>query len=1082
MNSVLSVYTERIKPSHIPTKALFVIQFCIQVTCLNRRTFPVILSTNQLPPMQIFKPALISLLFLTCLLFPEFTQAQTGQISGVAMDSLSGEMLPGVNVAINIDGVLTGTSTSGDGSYSIENLPAGSYDVQASYVGYLTRVYRNVQVASGQTTTLNIQLSSDLLQLDEILATAYGVVERQAVTGSVADVDLAYLESRPISSVDEAIEGQVPGVLVQNRSGIPGGGPALQVRGTGNVGAGGQPLYVIDGFALPQAGDNVLSRQNPLAEIPPEDIASITILKDASATAIYGSRASNGVIIVTTNKGQQGQFQFNVDFSTSLNTPWERDIPDPANARQFVEFQNFIWADRVAQGAATEIPAEYRDPNAYGEGTNWWDEIINTSQRHDLHLSASGGTSKLRSYFSLGYTRDEGLMVSHDFNRFSARANIDASISEDLTVGVNIAPSFSQQDLNFGGDNRGTGGGAPWRLCPIEDADEPQPGINCTGVWSDANPVNWLEDVNDDRRTLRALSSAYVNYEIIPGLTARSQINVDFRNENTSRFDPSTVGGINRPSPDVPNGNIGTDRYLNWLSETTLNWQSELGPGTINVLGGFTAQQQTIDNSLFRGVFENDAIQTFNVAQQIVATSDEQDWSLLSGLGRVNYNLNDKYIFTATIRTDGSSRFGEDNRWATFPSAAFAWNMHNESFMDGLDNVQLLRLRASYGETGNNQIGNYASLGVVNAVEYVLGGSAAPGRVLSTMGNSVLSWEKTQEVNVGVDAVLNDNVDLSVDIYQRNTTQLLINRELPDIAGFDNVTENTGELRNQGIEVGMTTYNVNRENFRWNSTVSFALNKNEVVSLPGGNDVLTTRWPARYINREGEPLSSYRGFLTDGVYTSQAQIDRTASFAGAIPGTFVYRDANGDGVLTPFSMLSNGGDFVILGDAYPDFTFSFQNSVSIGRFDVTALLTGEFGGTNLRTEWITTPRNLDGLFNVDADYVENFWRSPEDPGDGLTPIPTGGAEPRQQYRDAVHTMFLWDATHIWLRNVTLRYNLTGRLQGASIYASGSNLFVLSPYPSNPQATDLNNASQFPGRDDGNYPLPRRFTIGVNLRL
>ena len=1029
--------------------------------------------------MQVIKLALTSLLLFTCVLLPQLSQAQTGEIAGIVIDSLSGDPIPSANVVIA--GTATGASTTADGNYSITGLQPGSYDVQASFVGYVTRLYQGVQVAAGQTTTLNIQLAPDLLQLDEIFATAYGTVERQAVTGSVADVDLEYLENRPLSSVDEAIEGQIPGVLVQNRSGIPGGGPAIQVRGTGNVGAGGQPLYVIDGFALTQPSDNNISRQNPLAEIPPEDIESITILKDASATAIYGSRASNGVVIVTTAKGQSGQFEFNANVSTGWNTPWERDIPDPANARQFVEFQNFIWADRVAQGAATEIPAEYRDPSAYGEGTNWWDEIINTSQRHDVHLSASGGTNRLRSYFSLGYTRDEGLMVSHDFNRFSVRANIDASISENLTVGLNLAPSYSQQDLNFGGDNRGTGGGAPWRLCPIEPADEPQPGINCTGVWSDANPVNWLQDVDDNRRTLRALSSAYVNYELLPGLTARSQFNIDFRNENTDRFDPSTVGGINRPAPDVPNGNIGTDRYLNWLSETTLNWRSKLGPGNIDVLGGFTAQQETIEGSLFRGVFENDAIRTFNVAQQIQANSDEQEWSLASVLGRLNYNLNDKYIFTATIRTDGSSRFGEDNRWATFPSAAVAWNLHNESFMGGVDDIQLLRLRASYGETGNNQIGNYASLGVVRDVEYVFNDAAASGRFLNTMGNPTLSWEKTQEVNVGVDAVLYDNVDLTVDIYQRNTTQLLVNRELPDVAGFDNVTENTGELRNRGIEVGMTTYNVNRDNFRWNSTISFALNQNEVVSLPGGNDIQTTRWPARYINREGEPLSSYRGFIADGVYVSEEQIANTASFAGAIPGTFVYRDVNGDGILTPFSMFP-AGDFVILGDAYPDFAFSLQNAVSIGNFDITALLTGEFGGTNLRTEWITTPRNLDGLFNVDADYVENFWRSPQDPGDGLTPIPTGGAEPRQQYRDAPHTMFLWDATHIWLRSLTLRYNLPGQFQGTSIYASGSNLFMLTPYPSNPQATDLNNASQFPGRDDGNYPIPRRFTVGVNLRL
>ena len=1028
--------------------------------------------------MRVIKSVLTSLLLLTCALLPELAWAQTGQIAGTVTDSLSGEPIPGVNVVI--EGTTTGAATDGDGSYEIPGLEPGSYDVQASFVGYGTRLYQDVAVTAGETTTLDARLIPGALQLDEVVAVAYGTTRRQAVTGSVANVEMEALASRPLSSVDEALEGQIPGVIVQNRSGIPGGGPKIQVRGTGNVGAGGEPLYVVDGFALPQAGEGSISRQNPLAEIPPEDIESITVLKDASATAIYGSRASNGVVIVTTKQGEAGQFAFNVNASTGWNTPWQRDIPDPATARQFVEFQNFIWADRVAQGAADEIPAEYRDPSAYGDGTNWWNEIINTSRRHEVHVSASGGTSNLRSYFSLGYTRDEGLMVSHDFNRISARANVDAAPSERLSLGLNLAPSYTQQDLNFSGTNRGTGGGAPWRLCPIESADEPQPGINCTGVWNDANPVMWLEEVEDNSRILRTIASAYANYEPIDGLTARSQFNVDFRNENSNRFDPSSVGGINRPPPDVPSGGIGTNRYLNWLSETTFNWDAvDLGPGALDLLGGFTIQQQIDDGSGFSGVFPGDAIRTFNVASQIQGGSNEEEWSLVSFLGRLNYNLYDKYIFTGTVRTDGSSRFGADNRWGTFPSAAVAWNIHNEPFMANTPNVQQLRLRASYGETGNNQIGNYASLGVVTDVEYVLGGAPAPGRVLATMGNPTLSWEKTQEFNLGVDAVLYNNVDLAVDVYQRNTTQLLINRELPDVAGFGSVTENTGELRNRGIEVGLTTVNVNRDNFRWNSTISFALNQNEIVSLPGGNDIRYTPWPAEYLHREGLPMASYVGFIVDGVYTSEEQINNTAHFTGAVPGTMVWRDLNGDGVLTE-DVMAPGGDYAVLGDAFPDFTFSFQNAVSVGRFDFSALLSGEFGGTNLRTEWITTPRNIDGLFNVDADYVKNFWRSPQQPGDGLTPTPIGGAAPRQQYRDTQHTMFLWDATYIALRSLTVRYNLGGRFQGTSVYAAGSNLFVISPYPSNPQATDLNDASNAPGRDDGNYPIPRRFTFGVSL--
>ncbi|MEX0599988.1 MAG: hypothetical protein WD205_05045 [Rhodothermales bacterium] len=445
----------------------------------------------------------------------------------------------------------------------------------------------------------------------------------------------------------------------------------------------------------------------------------------------------------------------------------------------------------------------------------------------------------------------------------------------------------------------------------------------------------------------------------------------------------------------------------------------------------------------------------------------------------LKYNLYDRNNFTGTVRTDGSSRFGQDNRWGTFPSAAVAWNLHNETFMQDVSDVQQLRLRASFGETGNNQIGNYASLGVVNDTEYVLNGDAAAGRFLATMGNTALSWEKTQEVNLGIDAVLYDRLDMAIDFYQRNTTQLLINRELPMIAGFGSVTENTGEVRNRGVEVSMNSANVNRDNFRWNSTVTFALNQNEIVSLPGGNDIRYTTWPAEYLHREGLPMATYVGFVVDGIYTSQEQIDRTASFAGAVPGTMIWRDLNGDGKMTE-DVMDPVGDYAILGDAYPDFSFSVQNSVSIGRFNIRALINGEFGGTNLRTEWITTPRNIDGLFNVDADYVKNFWRSPQQPGDGLTPTPIGGAAPRQQYRDTQHTMFLWDASHIWLRSLTVRYNLAGSLAGTSVYLSGNNLFAISPYPSNPQATDLGDASNSPGRDDGNYPLPRQFTVGVDL--
>ena len=1016
---------------------------------------------------------------------------QTGEITGTVTDSLSGEALPGTNVVIV--GTQQGASTDAEGSYAITGVSPGSYDVQVSFVGYTPKTVEGVEVSAGEATQVDFALAQSAVELEEVVAVGYGTQQKEDVTGSVGTVDVESVQSLPLTSLDEALQGQIAGVTVQTASGIPGGGPRIKVRGTSNVGAGGQPLYVVDGFALPQPSQGQALTRNPLADIPAEDIESISVLKDASATAIYGSRASNGVVIVTTKSGQSGAFNFNVSASTGFNQVMDRMLIDAANARQFAEFEKFIWEGRVASGEATEVPQEYRNPEQYGAGTDWWDAVTRTAQRQNIQVSASGGSDRLTSYFSTGVTRDEGLMQNSDFTRVSARANLDANVTDRITVGLNLAPTYTERNLNWeGGEGRAGPGGAPWMLCPIppvrnEDGSfYEQPGRECTGVWSHPNPVKWLEEEEDNEQTFRALASTFIDYEFLPGVTARSQFNVDYRTGERNQFTPSTIGAINSPPPRTPTGGLSTSGYLNWLSETTLNWQSELGPGNIDALAGFTAQQQRDGSSNFSGQFPGDGIRTLNVASQIDGGSNEEAWSLLSGLARVNYNLLNRYIFTGTIRTDGSSRFGADNRWGTFPSGAVAWNMHNESFMEGLSEsgIPELRLRASYGVTGNNQINNYASLGVVGSTDYVLGGSAAAGRVLNTLGNPGLSWERTQEVNLGLDAVLYDyRLELSVDLYQRNTTQLLLQRELPMISGFPNVTENTGELRNRGVELSLSAVNVDRDNFSWNTDFNLAINRNQLISLPGGNDVrYTGAGLAEYIHRVGLPMASYVGYLVDGLYESEEQIENMASFPGATPGSIIFRDLNGDGTLTE-QLLQPEGDFAVLGDSYPDFTFSVGNTVSLGPVDVRALFTGEFGGDNLRSEFFRTSRNIDGLFVVDAGYVENFWRSPEQPGDGLTPTPLGGATPRQQYRDVNHSLVLSDASNIWLRNLLVRYNFgSGLFAGASIYASASNLFIISPYPGNPNVTDISEANNQPGLDFGNYPIPRTFTFGIDLSL
>ena len=1049
----------------------------------------------------------LSIFFLATLLVQESVYAQ-GTIAGVVTDATTGTPLPGATVSIV--GTQIGSTSDFDGRYEITDVPAGTYFLRARFVGFVPLDRQDLVVSDGETTQADFGLLESAIDLGEISVVGYGTVRSEDVTGSLGVIDTENIEAMPLVSVDQALQGQIAGVTVQTANGAPGAGPVIQVRGTGNVGAGGQPLYVVDGFALPQPNQfpdaggnpstNISLTRNPLTDIPPEDIESITVLKDASATAIYGSRASNGVVIITTKGGRSGPLQFNVSASTGINTPMDRMQIDAATAREFAFFQNVIWSGRVADGQASAVPEQYVNPDQYGAGTNWWDEIYQNAEQYNIQISASGGSATLRSYFSAGYTHNEGQVLSTDFNRISLRANLEADLTDKITAGLRVSPVFSIRNLAYeGGIGRGGNGGAgggPWMMCPIPGPTLPDgslntqigaaPGFECPGVWSQPNPVLWLEEEKDREEALRALTSAYVNYEVLPGLQVRQSFNVDYGTNNREEFTPSIIGRVRNPPPRVPTGRLRTASALNWLSETTVNWSGEVGPGRLDVLGGWTAQEENILTSSFSGQFPNDDIQTLNVASNLNGNTNDTGWTLLSALGRINYNFRDRFVLTGTFRADGSSRFGEDNRWASFPSGAIAWNLHNESFMQGYrQDVPELRLRLSYGETGNNQIGNFSSLGVVQQLDYVLGGGVAAGRVLNTLGNSALTWEESREFNVGVDAALhNYQMRVSLELYSRNTTSLLLNRELPLLSGFNTVTENLGEVRNRGLEVSINTANVSTPTFSWTTDFNVSLNQNEVTELPGGFDIrYGGEGPAEYLHRVGLPMATYVGYIVDGLYT-QEQINNglITLYAGAAPGTIIFRDLNGDGVISE-RVMQPRGDFAVLGDAYHDFTFGMTNTFKFGNIDVRALITGAFGGDNLRSEFFRTARNIDGLFIIDSGYVRNMWLSESQPGDGLTPSPLGGAFGRQQYRDNLHSLAISDASYIWLRNLLVRYNFSrGQFAGSSIYLSGDNLFIISGYPGNPDVTDLETSNVQPGLDFGNYPIPRAFTFGIELAL
>lgn len=1015
-------------------------------------------------------------------------------VRGGVSDAESGESLPGVNILLK--GTSTGTTTNIDGLYEL-SVSSMTDTLVFSYVGYQT-----VEIPINGRNELNIELQAIALTGQDVVVIGYGTQRSQDLTGSVGTINIENVESMPVTSPDGMLLGQIPGVEVTTSTGLPGSAPRIQVRGIGNLGAGGQPLFVVDGFALPQPSSETAARmRNPLADIPPDDIQSITVLKDASATAIYGSRAANGVVLIETKKGQIGAPQVSISASTGIQNDIDWMTWDMANARQFAEFQNYIWTERVRNGEASEVPSEYRNPGQYGEGTDWF-RLLRRSNApmHNMQASVSGGNETVRSFFSAGFQQQDGIVEHTQFRRFNFRANLEANLSDRFDVGINFAPSFTQRNLPDAGEDRGSAIGAPMMMSPLQPAyDEngklcPYPsqcsdGAN-TGTWTHANPLYRLQALDEEFSGVRVIGSAFLNYEFIDGFSLRTSFNVDWGNSERNYFNPSTLGGINAPPPTVPQGSYDLNRDISYLSETTLNVEQEVGPGSLSAIAGVTAQTGYGFESSFSGDFPDDEIRTLNVASDIEGESEEAEWSLLSVLGRVNYNLYDKYIFTGTVRSDGSSRFGSENRWGTFPSGAVAWNLSNEPFMEGTEDLfNELKLRLSYGLTGNNQIGNYSALGTVIRDDYLYGTSVAGGRRLDSMANPQLGWERTSEWNAGLDAALLDHrVTVTFDVFERITKDLLLERDLPTSSGFDEVTENLGSMRNRGVDFSVSTININRQDLVWSTDFNLSLYRNEILSLPGDEPIFVQGGEGHpsHETRVGQPIGMFIGYVFDGIYQNEAEIEQYPSFDGAVPGNMRWRDVNGDGEINP-GQREVGGDFAIIGNPHPDFTFGLTNSLRIGRFDIRAVLTGRVGGDVYRREFFRTALNIDGLFNVSADYVEGFWRSEEDPGSGIHPTPLGGGEARRRYRGE-HTLNVEDGSNLWLRNAMVRYNLpTGfaGMRNASVYVSAQNLFVLTGYPGNPESQRNlagNAGTTQLGVDWLNYPLARQFMFGIELNL
>ena len=1016
-------------------------------------------------------------------------------ISGQVLDE-KGAGLPGVNVIVK--GTSNGTQTDADGRYKIT--APDDATLVFSFVGYISK-----EVAVAGKTTLNMSLAPDAAGLDEVVVVGYGVQEKKMLATSISSISAKQVELLPVASPSEALVGLVAGAQITEPSGEPGAGAVIRIRGLGSISAGNSPLYVVDGYPLNSA--------DSYNQIPPGDIQSIQILKDAAACAIYGSRGGNGIVIVTTKRGNaDGTTRFAFNANTGIQQVAKR--VDLLNRDQYLDYlrESFTNGNRA-------IPAVLQAGAAPLPDTDWQDAIFKTGVQQNYQVSAAGGTDKARFYISGGYFKQSGIVKNSGFERFSLRANYDAQLSKKLKLGVSLAPNFTRTQVqpisgSYNGGNV-TGGGpggetavvtAALILPPIVPVYLPNGDYGTirntlTGAITNPtdllNPVSTLDLYQDRTNAVRALGSSYLDFEVLKGLNLRTSFGAELLNSRRAIYVPATLGTNGNPNANLSNpilGNIDARQLngtnLNWVWENTATYNRTFATNhSLTLLAGYSAQYNNNEGSTVlgqSGTFTNTSIDYATAAGQLFGQATYTANALTSIFGRVDYAYKERYILTAALRTDGSSRFGPDNRYATFPSVALAWRAGEEDFIKRFSAISELKLRGSFGVTGNNNIGDYNYQSYQTAANYVFGaGNGTRTFGFSPNGVAVrnLGWETNTQFDAGFDlGLFRDRIYLTVAAYQRNTTDLLLNQNIPAVLGFSTrALANVGEVRNRGLEFQLNTVNIAGKDFTWNTSANLSINRNKVIALAGQNDQLLYDAVFGYTSSirvvPGQPLGAFYGYTQEGVYRDQADVDASPKWTASTvaPGDIKFKDINGDGKV-------DSNDIGMIGNPFPKFTYGISNTFGYKRFSLGVTLQGS-QGADILYGGDRYVYNAPGQTNGRTNLLGR-WHSPTDPGDGMTPRATSSASLRTQFSD----YFLHDASFLRIRNVTLRYNIPvawatkAGLQTAGVYASIQNLYTFTKYFGyNPEANNYGNTTAPTyGVDQGSYPMARTITLGVQL--
>lgn len=1057
------------------------------------------------------------------------------KITGVVSDE-RGEPLIGVSVALQ--GMGMGTITDIDGKFTIHAVNENSR-IRFSYIGYIAQV-----ITVGKQRSLSVVLKEDTKVLDEVVVVGYGVQRKRDVTTAIASIRASDLKDKPVTSMAEAMVGRMPGVQVSQGTGSPGSTLNIKVRGVGTITAGTSPLYVVDGVPLAKEQLNTFNMN---------DIESIEVLKDASSAAIYGSRGSNGVVMITTKKGKDGRVTVNysgyygwqtVSKKIDMMNAYEyADLVKDARNNTYTDKMESINRKRTAQ-SQTPLSFSINDDNAarlintgtdyntiipqeivpYLNGekgltdTNWQDEIFRTAGVENHSVSVAGGSRNVKYYASMDYLKQEGVIINSDFTRYSGRFNLD--VTEGIfKFGLTMNPSVTIKNIvNSDGAYNSNGGGvvaSALHSSPIFSVYNPDGSYNFTqNAWSPDtktvlpdgtvrsgnsqtqvwNPVALAMLQKDETKASRIFGNVYAEVAFLPNLKYRANFGIDIYNDSRDRFRPSTLPIANtagNPESDAE-ARSNTSKLYNWLFEQTVNFNKEYNGHSLAAVGGWTMQYQRDESTYaFANGFITNNVTTLNAGTVTAGNTHASEWALLSGLARVQYSYVGKYMLSAAVRADGSSRFGKDNRWGYFPSASAGWRISEENFMKSLSFINDLKLRASYGLTGNFRIPNYGAQGEVGYYSYVLGGSSPQvikGAAPSSMPNPELRWEKTAQVNIGFDASLfNNHLTLGLDVYDSNTYDLLLNVPIPMTTGYSSRLENIGKVNNRGIEFNIAT-NHTFGDFKWDAYFNISKNVNEVKRLgPGNADIIYSGSVsnAYFITRVGEAIGSYYLPVVEGVFMTQDEVDASLHYvdsptnyglADSKPGDFKFKDVSKDGILD-----ISDTDRAIVGNYMPDFTYGFGTSLAWKGLDLSINCQGVHGNEilNLSRRYFY---NHEGNMNNYKGAV-NRWRSEEDPGSGMNVRANRVSKGQNGTTSSWHVE---DGSYLRIKNITLGYTIPANwakkayIQAARIYCSVQNPFTFTNYEGyNPEVSNRSSVTTN-GEDYGVYPLARTTTIGVNI--